>query len=77
MRFESQLIWLAFPLWHRPDTVGIASIVLRGLHAGDLGEAFPVLLLPAAVALTVIVFGISTLFPRFAWRRGPRHDRGL
>jgi O-antigen/teichoic acid export membrane protein len=33
--------------------------VLRGLHAGDLGEALPVLLLPALVVAAVWVFGIQ------------------
>jgi O-antigen/teichoic acid export membrane protein len=33
--------------------------LLRGLHAGDLGEALPVLLLPALAASAIVAFGIG------------------
>ena len=63
MRIDNPLIWMAFPLGIVLTLLELHRFVLRGLHAGDLGEAFPVLLLPAAVALTVIVFSISTPVP--------------
>lgn len=63
MRIDNPLIWMAFPLGIVLTLLELHRFVLRGLHAGDLGEAFPVLLLPATVALTVIVFSISIPLP--------------
>jgi O-antigen/teichoic acid export membrane protein len=61
--FGSPLIWFAFPLAIALTLLELHRFVLRGLHAGDLGETFPVLLLPATVVLLVVSFGINTPGP--------------
>ena len=63
MTAPDQLVWLALPLAMVLTVLELHRFVLRGLHAGDLGEVFPVLLLPAMVALTVIGFGIDAPGP--------------
>jgi len=47
------------PLMFVLTIVELHRFVLRGLHAGDLGEALPVLILPTLVATAIWVFGIS------------------
>ena len=63
MKSGDQLVWFAFPLAIVLTLLELHRFVLRGLHAGDLGEAFPVLLLPATVALAVMAFGIDAPGP--------------
>mgnify|MGYP000146087962 CR=1 FL=1 len=63
MSSSKEMVWLALPLATVLTLLELHRFVLRGLQAGDLGELFPVLLLPATVALAVIACRIDAPGP--------------
>jgi O-antigen/teichoic acid export membrane protein len=54
----NQIVRSFLPLAFGLALLELHRYVLRGLHAGDLGEALPVLLLPALVAAAIWIFRI-------------------